>query len=226
MREPVNFSKEPHQADPNSLLAWWKTSLESNIQLIYRLSSTPRILRELPMDRYPGAKARTTTKNYGAIYPLIERIRADAWETLHYTPLTGTVSLSKGWDGASHLCHHSGTKSSFRVLIQPQTSEDIALLVGCKLQDLPAPLQNWTCSNLPPRAVGDASFAAILHLSSRAIKCLENTCRAPGRLKRRSDHLAWLANHPESANGKEISTTGAILSPHKLPLQSSCNPAT
>lgn len=64
-----------------------------------------------------------------------------------FSDMFGSRKLYKLVDDNKYACYLTGSKATLVAIFRPQTAEAVALLCGCKVEELPDVLQHWTTAD-------------------------------------------------------------------------------
>lgn len=138
------------EAERASVLRWFKERVTDRIEHILAYACHDEVM-------HSRRRWGSFTKTYKDRDPEIEKMEKYVFsqvndltrklESWQYSRTTGepTVTFDQGYNSQPyfHRCFLTGAKSSFQLAIQPGCPEDLCVLTGTKLEDLPVYLRNW-----------------------------------------------------------------------------------
>lgn len=176
---------EEFVARSSEIETWWVSSLLSNIEKLEEIASVEDYWVDVDLDKWASNRPSGMSDNDGSKQRLSYRIAVN--ETTYRHELT-CVSI-----GTRNGCFITGAKASYSVVIQPKNADDLAMLIGQPVSELPDVLQHWMASaryqgnsildRIDPMAWAiknpweDQRLGVILYLSKSGLKKLQKKFR-------------------------------------------------
>ncbi|EBU2945704.1 hypothetical protein CT090_20825 [Salmonella enterica subsp. enterica] len=120
--------------------AWWQSSLEHNAERLCAMATEETIWLD-DIRRQSGSPAHPADHILGrSAFMNRYASQEDANRNSHYF---AEHYLTAGYD-KGHLCYLMGSRASWFIHFRPRTSCDLAVMAGCRVDELPEVLQHWS----------------------------------------------------------------------------------
>lgn len=185
------LADEEYAERKEEVMAWWSKAIQRNSDQLLNMAAQPDgCWVKVDKERWPNAQ----------IYGRFRTDRNERQMVCCYTNkewrdqlmgLSCGVALHQGYRHRddTFLCYLNGTSSSFTILFQPQTADELALLAGCKNEDMPDVLQHWCADSdnhgnqilsridpmswVPRNPWEKMQFNVVMRLSKRGLKRIQ-----------------------------------------------------
>lgn len=175
---------------------WFRERVEANVEALYAMTLQDACYIQLEGDRRPMRISGTYRTGKGVIRYRLSQLYDKAGYSKNITWIPHGISLDTGWIGSKVHCHFNGAAASWVLNVAPQTVEDLALMTGVEVADLPDVLQNWSSDQdykgnaildrIDPVAwmlsnpwISRCNFAVNLWLSTSALKSFRKNHKLP-----------------------------------------------
>lgn len=147
------LAQEEFHARKKEVLAWVRTRITNNLDALYLMMKAPE--HNLParklgaFDRGAYTGRQETDSGVTRLFMRKASIAGDDAHRLDShldCAALGNLAFlgSKGWTQRIPPCFHTNAAASWSVEFFPEETEDLALLCGCTVAELPDVLQHWT----------------------------------------------------------------------------------
>jgi hypothetical protein len=174
------LAEQEYFSRKDEVIKWWREAVNANIEKLYELSVNEDYWTTIDEEKNPHIKAYGY--KIGNAHKMMQRFY-DVNSLYNSTGLYSTHIKKK-----EKHCHITGAVASYYVAFMPQTADDLALLAGCKVNELPDVLVHWAkhtdsegnqiLSRVDPMAWAlnnpwaKAGLNVILYLSKRGLESL------------------------------------------------------
>lgn len=117
---------------------WWLNSLLSNKEGLEEIASVENYWVNVDLDKWGSNRPLGMFDEDGSKQRLSYRINVSS--------LTFRQSLTCVSIGNKASCFVTGAKATYAVVIDPKNADDLAMLAGCPVSELPDVLQHWMAS--------------------------------------------------------------------------------
>jgi hypothetical protein len=198
-KEIQRLADKEYRQRKEEIKYWYRKAVRKNIQALLSMAAEGEVWVALKED-FPGLRLQVPSRQEGDrwAYRLMQRLREEAierpWE--YRAGGIGSMLLSQGLNQRQKpTCFLTGAVASYRAVFLPQTAADLALLAGCRIDQLPDVLRHWAAETdhkgnrildrIDPMAWAlknpweKQNFNIVLHLAIRGVNRLQKEKRWP-----------------------------------------------
>lgn len=181
-----------------SINKWYKEKIEQNVDALLALACEEECWIDKVGSDAPSRLRGTYRQGAGAVRYRLAKVYDHEGYKKDISYIGHDHTLSMGYNGKNHrhYCMMNGTGSSWLLNISPQTAEELALVTGVTVDELPDVLQHWQSdqdhkgnhllSRIDPVAwmlddpwIQRGRFSINIWLSTRALNSIRKTMSLP-----------------------------------------------
>ncbi|AXH59560.1 hypothetical protein [Pseudomonas amygdali] len=125
------------------IMQWFRDRIEDNADTLYALAIQETCYVQVEGPKRPRRLSGTYRPGKDVIRYRLSKLydKSDYYKDISY--VSYGVTLNSGWENSKAFCHRNGKVASWVLNVTPQTLDDLALITGVEVADMPDVLQHW-----------------------------------------------------------------------------------
>ena len=175
---------------------WFRKRVEDNAEALYALATQEVCYVQVEGPKRPARINGTYRTAKDVMRYRLARLFDKAGYSKEISWIAHGITLDGGWINSKVYCHYNGGAASWVLNVAPQTVDDLAMMTGLAVCDLPDVLQHWASDQdyrgnanldrIDPVAwklrnpwIDHCNFAVNIWLSTRALNMIRKTMKLP-----------------------------------------------